>query len=65
MRESTLQPLEGPLDSVAAMAAIPLLARDGRTWKRGLRSAAGNLFALLAIAKLPPSLVSARSHSFF
>ena len=39
------------------------LARDKWTWQRSLRSAARNLFALLAIAKLPPSLVSAHSHS--
>jgi len=62
MREATPRSLDGALGSVAAMAS-PWLARDGWTWKQGLRSAAGNLFALLAIAKLPPSLISARSHS--
>lgn len=64
MREAMPRSLGGALGSAAAREAIPSLARDGWTWKRGLRTAAGNLFALLSIANLPPYLVSARSHSF-
>src|SRR3972149_6212278 len=62
MRESIPQPLESATESVAATGAIPSLARDGWTWKRGLRSAEENFFTLLSLANLPPSLVSARSH---
>ena len=63
MQESTPRPLEDATAPVTAMGEFPSLARDGRTWNWGPRLAAGNLFALPAIAKLSPFLVSARSHS--
>ena len=63
LRESNPQPPKNAAISAAATQAIPLPARDGWTWKQALRSVEENLFALLAIANLPPNLVSARNHS--
>lgn len=64
MRNETLRSPKSAEGMAPSTSGLASPAHSGWRWARHLRSVATeNLVALLAIRKLPPALVSARSHS--